>query len=191
MSNAFSGFMYRRIVKYYIGFLLQLLTKRFKALYHNSRVNTPFHHIRKKTVVTGKKSSNIQATIMHRCRHGNHRPYRLPCLRNTWCEAKSRAVTIPYITCTVDFTGLETRDEGFAPLILLRIRLFLWRLLEPFPDLALFFPRRFMVFVLTCLEGSCSRRYTTFFLSLGWCSMDCCPFSCAAVVRFGGRPRPL
>ena len=62
------------------------------------------------------------------------------------------------------FTGVELVDQGFAALILRRVWLLLWYVLDAFPDIAVFFSRRLIVFVLTCFEVSCSIRYITFFI---------------------------
>jgi hypothetical protein len=55
MPNEFSGLIYRSIIKKYIGFLFQLLTKLFKAFDNHSSINTTFNDVRKERLMTGQK----------------------------------------------------------------------------------------------------------------------------------------
>jgi putative transposase len=57
---------------------------------------------------------------------------------------------------------MESIDQGFAALILRMIGPLIWCVLDQFPDIAVFFSRRLIVFVLTRFEASCSISWVRF-----------------------------
>ena len=83
MTNEFSGLIYRSIIKKYIGFLFQLLTKLFKAFDNHSSINTTFNYVWKERLMTGQKPSYIQTMIMHRSRYLDDRTSWLPSIWDT------------------------------------------------------------------------------------------------------------
>ena len=85
MPNKFSRLMHRSIIKQYIGFLFQLLTKLFKAFDNDSSIDTTFNYVWKERLMTGQKPLHIQTTIMHRSRYLNDRTSGLPSIGDTWC----------------------------------------------------------------------------------------------------------
>jgi putative transposase len=60
------------------------------------------------------------------------------------------------------FTRVAVMNQRFRPLILLRVRDLLWSAFNAFPDIAVFFSRRLIVFVLTRFEASCSISWVRF-----------------------------
>jgi hypothetical protein len=90
-------------------------------------------------MVAFQKTSHMQALPMTRSRYGHDVTNRLPRIGNTRGEAKACDITIPEGTDSSGFLLLSVVNEPFAPLILVWIRRFGRRLLEPFPDIAFFF----------------------------------------------------
>ena len=56
--------MYRSIIQKDIGSFLQLLAKLFKAFYHHIGVNTSLNNIGEQGIMTCKKSSNVESSVM-------------------------------------------------------------------------------------------------------------------------------
>ena len=160
----------RRVVKQYIGSFFDLFTELLEAFHNNRCIYFPFCNVRIQVVVPIQKTSDVETTAMRGCWNGNDRANWLPSIRNRRSQAKTTDITIPYRTYATRFLLLQPLDERFTALVLLWIRTFLWSLFDTLPDIAVFFTRRLMVLVLTRLDVSCSRRWTTFLISLGCCS---------------------
>ena len=56
--------MYRSIIQEDIGSFLQLLAQLFKAFDHHIGVNPPLNNIGKQSIMTCKKSSNVESSVM-------------------------------------------------------------------------------------------------------------------------------
>src|SRR5262249_20517003 len=170
MTNELLCSVERRIVKKYIGSFFDLFAELIEAFYNDRCIYFPFYNVRIQLMVSMQKTSDVETTAMRGCGNFNDRSYRLPRLRNRRRQAKTTDITIPYLTYARRFLILHPLDERFATLVLLWIRTFLRSLFDALPDIAVFFTRRLMVLVLTRLAVSCSRRWTTFLISLGCCS---------------------
>ena len=162
--------MERRVVKQYIGSFFDLFPELLEAFHNNRGIYFPFYTVRIQVVVPIQKTSDVETTAMRGCWNGNDRANWLPSIRNRRSQAKTTDITIPYRTYATRFLLLQPLDERFTALVLLWIRTFLWSLCDTLPDIAVFFTRRLMVLVLTRLDVSCSRRWTTLLIALGCCS---------------------
>ena len=162
--------MERRVVKQYIGSFFDLFTELLEAFHNNRGIYFPFYNVRIQVVVPSQKTSDVETTAMRGCWNGNDRANWLPSIRNRRSQAKTTDITIPYRTYATRFLLLQPLDERFTALVLLWIRTFLWSLCDTLPAIAVFFTRRLLVLVRTRLDVSCSRRWTTFLISLGCCS---------------------
>jgi len=135
------------------------------------------------------KTEDVAAPAMRRggpCQDCSHRG---PRLRKVRSQAKTTDIHIPYRTGAMSLLLLPLLAEPCTALVLLWLRICLGGLGDPLPDRAVFGTRRLRVFVRTRLAVSCSRRGTTFFLSLGCGARAWCAFFCSASVRLSGRPQ--
>jgi len=129
----------RSIIKEDIGAFGKLRAELRKTFDNSRCVHFSFDHRGHERMVAFQKTSHIQALPMIRSRYGNDVTNRLPRIGNTRGEAKACDITIPEGTDSSGFLLLSVVNEPFAPLILVWIRRFGRRLLEPFPDIAFFF----------------------------------------------------